>query len=430
MKSSFGKDVFSVGLSKGGIILSGLMTSIITARVLGPDNNGVIAALLVYPSLFMAIGSLGIRQSTTYFLGKKIYSENEIKTAITQIWMLSTVFSVSVCFVLMTYFSKSGDNLLLVGLALLPIPFSLFNTYNSGVFLGKNEIGAFNKINWIPAVVMLVSTFLLVYMLSLGVAGFLIAAVLGPLVISAILLFKNKFITAFSTSCNWEIVSKMLKLGLSYALALFIINLNYKMDVILIDNLSTSYQTGIYSKGASITQYLWQIPMLLSTVVFARSAVAKDDLKFSYKVVQLLRLSIIAVGVGAFSLYLLSKPLIITMYGVAFSGSIPVLKLLIPGVLLLTIFKVMNTDLAGKGKPWVSVKAMLPALLINVILNVVWIPEYGANGAAAASTISYSMAALLFLYFYSKEVKIPIKEIFRYRRKDFKPILNIINRLR
>ncbi|MFD2433779.1 oligosaccharide flippase family protein [Mesonia maritima] len=135
--ASFLKDIFRVGLSKGAMILFGLASSIITARYLGPEGNGVIAGLLVYPSLFMTIGSLGIRQSTTYYLGKKIYTEEEIKTAITQIWMLSTVISVIVCFFLMHYFSKSGTNLLWVLLALAPIPFSLFNTYNSGIFLGK-----------------------------------------------------------------------------------------------------------------------------------------------------------------------------------------------------------------------------------------------------------------------------------------------------
>jgi len=58
------------------------------------------------------------------------------------------------------------------------------------------------------------------------------------------------------------------------------------------------------------------------------------------------------------------------MYGEKFEGSIEVLKILLPGVLVLTLFKVMNTDLAGKGKPWVSMKAMIPALIINIIINI------------------------------------------------------------
>ena len=101
--STFLKDILSVGTSKVLMIAFGLTTSIIIARVLGPEKNGVIAALLVYPSLFMSIGSLGIRQSTTYFLGKGIFSEDQIKRASTQIWLFTTILSVVVCFFLIRY---------------------------------------------------------------------------------------------------------------------------------------------------------------------------------------------------------------------------------------------------------------------------------------------------------------------------------------
>lgn len=428
--ATFLKDIFRVGVSKFLIIGFGLATSIITARSLGPDKNGIIAALTVYPSLFMSVGSLGIRQSTTYFLGRKIFSEETIKIAITQIWMLSSIISIIISFFLMTEFSKSGENTLLVILALIPIPFSLFNTYNSGIFLGKNEIGIFNKINWIPTLVVLILTILFLIVFTFDIAGYMLAMIGGPMFIFIILLLKNKFLQAFSFRLNMEVIKKMLGLGLIYATALFVINLNYRIDIILLDNLSQPFETGIYTKGSAVTQYLWQIPMLLSTIVFARSAVSKNDLQFSLKVAQLLRVSFIAIGFGSLILWLFSDWIIIGMFGDSFRASIAVLNLLLPGVILLTIFKVMNTDLAGKGKPWVALKAMIPGLIVNVLLNLFWIPEYGANGAALASTVSYSIASLLFLYFYSKEVQIPIKQILHFKKSDFDPIIRILKKLK
>ena len=428
--SSFINDVFRVGFSNVLMIVLGLGTSIITARYIGPEGNGIIAALLVYPSLFMSIGSLGIRQSTTYFLGKGIYTETEIKQAITQIWMLSTVFSVLASFFLIRYFSQIGDNLLLVSLALLPIPFSLFNTYNSGIFLGKNDIKTFNKINWIPSLIVFLGTLVLVVGVGLDVAGAMLAAIGGPLFIAIILLFKNKFIQDFSLKFDWKIIKTMLSLGVVYAISLLIINLNYKVDIILLDNLSTPYEMGIYSKGSAITQYLWQIPMLFSTIVFARSAVSTNDQMFSYKVAQLLRVSFIFILIASIILFLFSELIITGMYGEAFRGSISVLNYLLPGVLVLTIFKVMNVDLAGKGKPWISMKAMIPALILNILLNFLMIPKYGSNGAALASTISYTFAGIVFLFFYSKEAEITVNEIITYRKTDFDPILNILKKFK
>lgn len=419
-----------VGTSRILMIILGLGTSIITARFIGPEGNGIIAALIVYPSLFMSIGSLGIRQSTTYFLGKEIYTENQIKTAITQIWIITTIFSLIVSFILMHYLSESGGNLFWVILALLPIPFSLFNTYNSGIFLGKNDIKTFNKINWIPSLIAFLGTLLFVAGIKLDVSGAMMASIGGPFIMSLILLFKNKFIQTFSLKYEWKIIKDMLSLGIVYAVSLLVINLNYKADIIILDKLSTPYELGLYAKGSVITEYLWQIPMLFSTIVFARSAISKDNKLFSLKVAQLLRMSLILVGLASVILVLFSELIIVGMYGEAFRGSITVLNYLMPGVLILTIYKVMNMDLAGKGKPWISMKAMLPTLILNIILNILFVPKYGANGSAISSTISYALAGILFLHFYSKEIQIPIKEIITYKRNDFEPILNYIKMIK
>lgn len=428
--SSFISDTLRVGVANGLIIIFGLGSSIITARFLGPEKNGIIAALLVYPGLFMSVGSLGIRQSTTYFLGKKIYTEDEVKTAISQIWMFTTFVSLIICFILMRSFSNSGDNLLWVLLALAPLPFSLFNTYNSGIFLGNNDIKTFNKINWIPSLLSFLGLIIFVISLKLDISGAMMASIAGPLFMAFILLFKNKFIQSFSLKYNWKIISSMLSLGIVYAIALFVINLNYRIDIIILDKLSNPFELGIYSKGAGFSQFLWQIPAILSTIVFARSAVSRNDNQFSLKVSQLLRLSFILVGLLAIVLIFVSPFLIVGMYGREFYESIRVLQILLPGVVILTIYKVMNMDLAGKGKPWISMKAMIPALIINVVMNLFLIPKYGATGAAISSTLSYSVAGLLFLYFYSKETKISIRVIIKYNKTDFDPIINIIKKFR
>lgn len=428
--SSFIKDTVRVGFSKFLMIVFGLATSIITARYIGPEGNGIIAGLLVYPSLFMSIGSLGIQQATTYFLGREIFTEDQIKTAITQIWLFTTILSLVICFALMYYFSNSGQNLQLVILALIPIPFALFNTYNSGIFLGKNDIKTYNKINWIPTFIIFIGSILFVVTIKWDVAGAMIASIGGPVFMFFVLLFKNKFIQFFSFKYEWKIIKQMLSLGLIYALSLFIINLNYKLDIVVLDKLSTPYDLGIYSKGNGITSYLWQIPMLFSTIVFARSAVSKNEKAFSYKVAQLLRVSFVFIGLASVLMIIFSELIIVGMYGEEFRDSISVLNYLLPGVVILTIYKVMNMDLAGKGKPWIAMYAMVPALIINLVLNIILIPSYGANGAAISSTFSYSFAGILFLYFYSRTVNIPIKTILKFKKSDFTPIFNIINQIR
>lgn len=415
----FVRDVLSVARSKGVVIASALLKGVILARWLGPEQVGVLAALMVYPSLLMSVGSLGLQQVTAYLLGGGHYGERELKRAIAQTWFLSSSVSLGASYLLLRYVGSSGESLLLVLLAIAPIPFSLFNRYNGGLFLGRNNIGDYNRINWIPSVVTFAATAILVIGLEAGLSGALIAAIAGPFCMSVILTIRHDFLRSFSFNFDWKLIRRMLALGSVYAISLMVINLNYRVDVILLDRLSSDFEVGIYSRAVLPIEYLWEIPMLLSTIIFARSATAKDGAKFSRNVHQLLRLSFVAIGLASVLLAALADQVVGLLFGEAFLASGPVLVALVPGVVLLTIFKVLNMDLAGKGKPWVAMKAMVPALVINVGMNLLVIPVYGAWGAAISTTVSYSLAAILFLFFYSRAIDVPVREIVRFRRDDF-----------
>lgn len=426
MQVTFKKDFISVIISKILIVLFGLSTTIIVARTLGPEKNGIIASLLVFPLLFISIGSLGVRQSTAFFLGKSIYSETQLKRAIIQLWAINSLISMFSCFFLIKYFVSANLDNDLILISLIPIPFSLFNTYNTGLFLGKNQIQTFSKVTWFPKFILFILTLGLVVYLNFGIRGYLISLIGGPVLLFCFLIKKNSFIEIISLEIEWDVLKRMFLLGGVYALALLIINLNYKIDIILLDYLSTQYQTGIYSKGAVLAEYIWEIPMLISTIVFSRSATSKSQLNFSKKVVQLLRLSLLFVAVGLIVLYVFSEIIVITIFGIDYFESVFVLQYLIPGVFFLTFFKITNMDVAGRGKPIISMKAMLPALILNILLNFIFIPYNGAIGASLSSTISYSFASFVFLHLYSVETGISVKEIFNYQKKDFIKIIKLI----
>src|SRR5690606_9655858 len=127
----------------------------------------------------------------------------------------------------------SGENTLLVLLAIIPVPFNLFINYNQGVFLGQNKIRTFNRINWLPQFIIFLGTVACVVVLDLGIYGAMFAAILGPLLMMGLLLIQNDFLKSFVLDFNWSIIKKLLSLGVVYALSLLVINLNYKVDIII-----------------------------------------------------------------------------------------------------------------------------------------------------------------------------------------------------
>ncbi|CAL1519260.1 flippase [Chitinophaga sp. MM2321] len=430
MKNSFIKDLASVFSSRVASLALGLGTSIVTARYLGPEGNGISAALLVYPSLFMAIGALGVQQSTTYFVGQEKYDIKEIYGAVLATWIFTSLFGLISSYFLIRYFTKGHYSNTLIFWALAAIPFSLYTTYSSGIFLGQQNVKAFNRINWVPAIINLAFTFLFLAVFKLGVAGSMAATFLGVFFLSFLVVINIRKIIPVRPRFNWTIIKGLLSLGVIYAGTTLVASLNYKVDVVLLEKWSNAYELGIYSKGAVLVEMLWQIPAILSTIIFSRSAGAKDPKEFSLKVCRLLRFALILILVIAILFYCLSDFVINLMYGSAFAESSHVLKILMPGVLLMIIYKVLYMDIAGRGKPWMSMEAMIPAVIANVVLNYFWIPKYGASGSAMASTVSYSIAALVFLVLYSMHTRIPVKKIFAYTREDKDFALAIVTKFK
>lgn len=169
--------------------------------------------------------------------------------------------------------------------------------------------------------------------------------------------------------------------------------------------LSTPAEIGQYSVGVGFASLLLQIPAAVGIVIFSRSANSKEPAKFSKNITKLVRITFLLAILCGIALFILAPFVMTFLYGVAYLPSVTVVQFLLPGIIVLIVFKVLNMDLAGKGKPKISIIAFTPALIVNVILNYYWIPIYGANGAAFASTISYIFATLLFMYIYSVEGK-------------------------
>jgi Na+-driven multidrug efflux pump len=95
------------------------------------------------------------------------------------------------------------------------------------------------------------------------------------------------------------------------------------------------------------------------------------------------------------------------------------LRILLPGVVTLSIAKVLSGDLSGRGMPMYSTRAAIVALCLNVPLNFLLIPKWGISGAALASTISYSIQAAVLLYYFVNISPNGVFDTLVIKREDF-----------
>jgi O-antigen/teichoic acid export membrane protein len=303
------------------------------------------------------------------------------------------------------------------------LPVTLIASYGTGVLLAKQDIQKIAISNLISKSLYLLLLLPLFFINRALVAYALIALITSFAINAAYIALIVRRYGQIKPAYIPGIPVEFIKKGVVYALALFVLSLNYRVDVVILERLSSTYEVGIYSIGVTIAELLWILPTALTTVNFARSASAKNALSYSKKTALVLRLTLVLTLLPVLGLYLLSPWVIPLFYGADFAAGGFVVQAILPGVWLSVIFKVLNSDLAGRGRPDAALWVYILAVAINVVLNVMWAPRYGALGSAWASSVSYSVGAIIFAVAYARMSHVSFRELFVPRVEDFRRLL-------
>lgn len=401
-KSRFAKNVSSVILTNGSVLAISLLSSIVLARALGPEGKGVLAVVLVYPQLIASLGQIGIRQAVVYEVGREKYDYDRIVGNVISLFLMTSTVGVAIALVTFGFldFEQDRVSLVAVALAVSIIPLTLSKSYVGGVLLGRQRIKESNLIRLAVPVLHVILLVVLVWIFDLDILGALIATVAAALIVASVSVRKVIYQSGVKIRFDWVIQRDLLRLGSVFAIAVFVNSLNYRLDIILLGWLSTSAEVGLYSLGVRFAELVYQIPAAVGIVVFSGSANSKKPREYSRKVWRLFRYSILLAAAGGGAIALLAPFFIPHLYGSDFKGSVSMLQLIMPGVIAMVAYKVLGFDMAGKGKPWTAILASIPGLIVNVILNVILIPQFGGNGAAIASSVSYTVMGLSYVVVY------------------------------
>ena len=133
---------------------------------------------------------------------------------------------------------------------------------------------------------------------------------------------------------------------------------------------------------------------------FIRNENNTEWVKKNYK--RLLKEGALLQGAVGVMLYILARPLI-WLYGAQYYNTIPLMKMLIIGSFIETAFRFPTANiLASIGKVKYNMIISAAGLILEIILDILLIPRYGAYGIAYATILVRSlMAVALFMVFNS-----------------------------
>jgi O-antigen/teichoic acid export membrane protein len=419
VRRSFFKDVTGVISSRIFLILAGLLISVILSRKLGPAGFGIYSAILVIPLVVISFVQLGMRASSIFHIGQKQHEPAEITGSVLLVLILTSILAILITWIGFIFFDDKSYTGLYIVLVLLSLPFRLAMAYFGGIFLGREQIALSNFINWFAEFLHLLAVIILVWWLDMGIEGALLAMVVAHAAITAWALYVIRADTGIILKIRPDILKSLISMGFLFATSFGIIQLNYRIDVLLLKKLSSLDEVGYYSLGVSIAEKLWQLPLAIGVVLMSRTANSTDHKAINDMTARLVRVSLIAGLVASILMFILSPWVVPAIWGPKFHESISTVQFILPGILFISVYRVLNSRLAGIGKPQISIYVFTPALFLNILLNLWWIPLYGAFGAVLATNVSYSLGTIAYIIFYSRIVGMPVMEIFRFQRNDF-----------
>ncbi|MCI0658387.1 MAG: polysaccharide biosynthesis C-terminal domain-containing protein, partial [Acidobacteria bacterium] len=191
-----------------------------------------------------------------------------------------------------------------------------------------------------------------------------------------------------------------------------------RSDMLLVNMLRGTSDAGVYSIAVQITDLIYLLPMSIGLVLFPRlTRHHEGDPVFAMKVARHTAFLMLVLCAAA---ALLAHPVIKLLYGESFLPAVRALWWLLPGIWAYGVCNQVATQLASSGMPLPAVLVWVPPLVLNLILNLAWIPRWGIQGAAASSSVAYFLVLALHLYLLKRRIRGTWADALILRRSDLK----------
>lgn len=416
-------------------IIIGLILSIVIARSLGPTGQGIYALIILLPTLLSTFFNFGIGVSSVYYIGKNKYSINVIIKTNIVLALLLSFMSILFGLIIVHYFAdlffpSVPTNYLYLIVFMLPIIF--LNQFLQAIFQGKEDFKSFNFTLMTGQSMNLLLAIFSLTILSYGIEAALFSFVAGQfLMLMTIFYLLNKKIKyrIKDVKFSFSYLKDSLNFGLKAHVSNILAFLNYRADLFLIAYFLSPLEVGLYTIAVNISERLWVLSQAISTVLYPRIAALNSNSERSDLTSVICRNMTSVSLLGGVFLIMVAEVLIILMFGEDYRSSILMLQLLIPGIIFGSTSRIIANDFAGRGKPELNMNVSFFTVTLNISLNILLIPLYGANGAAVATSISYFINWMIKIILFKKISGNSFLSFLLINGRDLEMFLNLSKKL-
>ncbi len=411
---SFAKNVSLTFAAKIALLIIGVFNSIILVRALGAGGKGLFSLGILSAAVIFNFANMGVGTASGYFLGRKkvnleVLAGNWLSLSVI-IGVIITGISIAAA-PAVTRFVLPAVPFNVIIISLLSIPFLVFVYNFQMLFRANSDFKSFNAIEIIQKLVFLIvfPVFVIFFSRSrviLAISVYTFSYIVMALVVSV------KWSRVIRLRFRWDnnLVWSTLRFGIQGHFANILTFLNLRLDMLLINFFLNPAAVGFYSISVMISERIWYFPDSLGIVLFPRVAHG-NDVEANMATAAVCRQAVMIVIACNLGVLLFGKFAIGLLYTDLFLAALNPLFLLLPGVLAASISRILSGDLLARGFPKVNMWAGAFSLFINIVCNVILIPEIGISGAALATSISYTVHLVIIIVFYVRMTGVAASEL-------------------
>lgn len=392
-------------VSRVWVTVTGGVTTVVLARVLGPRDWGGYSISLALVAILGAAAALGVDQGIAYFVGSQRWEPRAaLRSALGMaggIGLLAGGAGLAGRALVPSAFA--GLPFWLTAVAVAGVPFSLAVAYTASIALASDLYEA-SSLMWAVQAALLVGGSIPAAVLF-GREGAVAALTLALAITALGAVFWSW--RRFPNPRNFE--SGQLRRAVSFGIKGYGANalqlVNYQLDLFILAAVAPTARVGQYALAVRATTLLLILPESLAAVISPRvarlSARGDEPTREMVETKSLRHIGLVSIA-GAVILAVALEFALVPVFGAEYRPAIKLGLILIPGAAAIGISAVLASIVAGRGRPMYSLYSALVTTPLTVGMYVTLIPWLHATGAALASTLSYLVSCSLMCWFFRR----------------------------
>ena len=418
------------------LTLTNLATGAIVARVLGPDILGVWVILQLIPTYAEAFGRIKADTAAVYYMGRSQHTIADVVRALHAIALATSLAILILVLVRLDWittqlFGVTSANVrwyVLLMAAQVPLLFVYMNyTY---LFIQREDFKSYNRMVLLRAIAGSALSVTLLLVFHLNLAGVAIGSTFGVVAGAAYGALRFDSGDRRTAVLNTQVLKDLSAYGVKLYAGGLMGHLNAYVAQAAVVLFLRPAQVAFFGMAQSQGALLSRLTDALGIVLYPRIAKTADPNEAALLGARGFRIALTILTFTAFAAALFIRPLVLLLYGRAYTPSVAPFLIMLPGLVLSAASATLTQYFQGIGRADLLPKILIAPVCAQLAGAALLIPPFGVRGAALsfalAGTTLCAIQIALFLRVSGERFvrvipgKADVLEVVRYMRTAYR----------